>query len=44
VNPVEYLTDDLSRGVRLRDVPGMLAAAWKAARQAAAQPAAAPAN
>lgn len=39
VNPVEYLTDilpRLARGVRLRDVPAMLPAAWKAARQAAA--------
>ena len=38
VNPVEYLTDvlpRLARGLRLRDVPGMLPAAWKAARQAA---------
>ena len=38
VNPVEYLTDvlpRLARGLRLRDVPAMLPAAWKAARQAA---------
>lgn len=38
VNPVEYLADilpRLARGVRLRDVPAMLPAAWKAARQAA---------
>lgn len=50
VNPVEYLSDTLprlARGVRLRDVPAMLPAAWKAARQAAAvaaEPAAAPVN
>lgn len=49
VNPVEYLTDvlpRLARGVRLRDVPAMLPAAWKAARQAAADaaPAVAPVN
>jgi len=39
VNPVEYLTDvlpRLARGVRLRDVPAMLPASWKAARQATA--------
>jgi len=39
VNPVEYLADilpRLARGLRLRDVPAMLPAAWKAARQAAA--------
>lgn len=49
VNPVEYLADilpRLARGLRLRDVPAMLPAAWKAARQAAAvavaEPAAAP--
>lgn len=47
VNPVEYLADilpRLSRGLRLRDVPAMLPAAWKAARQAAAvaEPADAP--
>jgi hypothetical protein len=39
VNPVEYLTDvlpRLARGVRLRDVPAMLPAPWKAARQATA--------
>jgi hypothetical protein len=39
VNPVEYLTDvlpRLARGVRLRDAPAMLPAAWKAARQATA--------
>jgi transposase len=50
VNPVEYLTDllpRLARGVRLRDVPAMLPAAWKAARQAAAavaEPANSPVN
>jgi transposase len=50
VNPVEYLTDvlpRLARGLRLRDVPAMLPAAWKAARQAAAivgGPAPAPVN
>jgi hypothetical protein len=50
VNPVEYLTDvlpRLARGLRLRDVPAMLPAAWKAARQAAAAvavPAPAPVN
>ena len=46
VNPVEYLTDvlpRLARGVRLRDVPAMLPAAWKAARQTAAT-AASPVN
>jgi len=46
VNPVEYLADvlpRLARGLRLRDVPAMLPAAWKAARQAA-EPAAAPVN
>ena len=46
MNPVEYLTDvlpRLARGLRLRDVPAMLPAAWKAARQAAvAEPVAAP--
>jgi transposase len=39
VNPVEYLADilpRLARGLRLRDVPAMLPAAWKAARQAVA--------
>lgn len=39
VNPVEYLADilpRLARGLRLRDVPAMLPAAWKAARQTAA--------
>jgi transposase len=39
VNPVEYLADilpRLARGLRLSDVPAMLPAAWKAARQAAA--------
>jgi transposase len=39
VNPVEYLTDilpRLARGVRLCDVPDMLPAPWKVARQAAA--------
>lgn len=39
VNPVEYLADvlpRLARGIRLRDVPAMLPAAWKAGRQAAA--------
>lgn len=38
VNPVEYLADilpRLARGLRLRDVPAMLPAAWKAARQTA---------
>jgi hypothetical protein len=38
VNPVEYLTDvlpRLARGVRLRDVPALLPARWKAARSAA---------
>jgi hypothetical protein len=43
VNPVEYLADilpRLARGLRLRDVAAMLPAAWKAARQAAAAPAA----
>jgi len=50
VNPVEYLTDvlpRLARGVRLLDVPAMLPAAWRAARQAAAtvdDPAVAPVN
>jgi transposase len=50
VNPVAYLTDvlpRLARGVRLRDVPDMLPAAWKAARQATAavpQPALPPVN
>ena len=50
VNPVEYLTDilpRLARGLRLRDVPAMLPAAWKAARQAAAvatNPSPAPVN
>ena len=50
VNPVEYLTDvlpRLARGLRLRDAPAMLPAAWKAARQAAATvgaPAPAPVN
>lgn len=37
VNPVEYLADvlpRLARNVRLRDVPHMLPAAWKAARDA----------
>lgn len=37
VNPIEYLTDVLpllTRRVRLRDVPSMLPAAWKAARDA----------
>jgi transposase len=46
VNPVEYLTDilpRLARGLRLCDVPAMLPAAWKAARQAAATVAAPPA-
>jgi transposase len=48
MNPVEYLTDilpRLARGVRLRDVPAMLPAAWKAARQVVApvaEPVAAP--
>jgi hypothetical protein len=46
VNPVEYLADILPRLARgLRDVPAMLPAAWKAARQAVApvaEPAAAP--
>jgi len=48
VNPVEYLADILPRlacGLRLRDVPAMLPAAWKAALQAdapVAEPAAAP--
>jgi transposase len=39
VNPVEYLADilpRLARGLRLRDVPAMLPAAWKAARQTVA--------
>jgi hypothetical protein len=50
VNPVEYLTDilpRLARGLRLRDVPAMLPAAWKAARYAAApvtEPSPAPVN
>jgi transposase len=39
VNPIEYLADVLPRlahGVRLRDVPALLPARWKAARTAAA--------
>ncbi|MDE3097606.1 MAG: IS66 family transposase [Chloroflexota bacterium] len=38
LNPVEYLTDvlpRLARGLRLRDVPAMLPAAWKLRRQVA---------
>jgi hypothetical protein len=38
VNPLEYLAEilpRLARGLRLRDVPAMLPAAWKAARQPA---------
>jgi len=44
VNPVEYLADVLPRlaqRVRLRDVPALLPARWKAARDAAAAPVAA---
>ncbi|MBI2897153.1 MAG: transposase domain-containing protein [Deltaproteobacteria bacterium] len=47
VNPVEYLSDvlpRLARSVRLRDVPALLPARWKASRPApsAAAPAPAP--
>ncbi len=39
INPVEYLADvlpRLSRRLRLADVPGLMPAQWKAAREAAA--------
>jgi hypothetical protein len=44
VDPVEYLADvlpHLSRRVRLRDLPALLPASWKAAREAASPDAAA---
>jgi hypothetical protein len=43
INPVEYLADvlpRLSRRLRLADVPGLMPAQWKAAREAAAAPSA----
>jgi hypothetical protein len=43
INPVEYLADvlpRLSRRLRLIDVPGLMPAQWKAAREAAAAPSA----
>jgi len=44
INPVEYLADvlpRLSRRLRLADVPGLMPAQWKAAREAVAAPSAA---